>query len=122
MNKKMVYMTMICVMLFITTISFAYAFFSISLNGDGKENVVTAGSLSIEYVDGQEIILDDAYPGDNITKTVTVTNTGTFDTSYDIIYKDLINEFLNDELVISYTCISYKDYVDSENKGIPQIA
>ncbi|MBQ4262775.1 MAG: carboxypeptidase regulatory-like domain-containing protein [Bacilli bacterium] len=117
MNKKLIYMTMIYVMLFIATISFAYAFFSISLNGDGKENVVTAGTLRLEYLDGPGVSLPRAYPGESATKVISVKNTGTLETSYDLIYKDLINEIEKDELVISYTCTSYTGYVNVNNKG-----
>ncbi|MBQ4262690.1 MAG: hypothetical protein IJB83_00400, partial [Bacilli bacterium] len=58
-----------------------------------------------------------AYPGQSVTKVVSVKNIGTLDTEYDLLYKDLINEITKDELVVSYTCTSYTGYVSSTNKG-----
>ena len=115
MNKKMI--IILVFVLLIGSTGFTYSFFSTRITGEGEENIVTAGTLQLVYKDGQEVKLFNAHPGDSITKIFTVSNTGTLDTTYDMIYKNLINEIENDELEVSYTCVSYKDYVDSENKG-----
>ena len=115
MNKKL--LIGIVVVLLLSVVGYSFAFFTANITGEGQENIVTAGTLRLVYKDGQEVKLSNAKPGDTITKTFTVSNTGTLDTTYDIIYKNLINEIEKDELVVSYTCISYSGYVDSENKG-----
>ncbi|MBQ4262699.1 MAG: hypothetical protein IJB83_00445 [Bacilli bacterium] len=116
MNKKILIGIVIGVLL-LGVIGFSYSFFTTSIIGTGQENTVTAGTLELQYIDGPGVSLSKAYPGQSITKVVSVKNIGTLDAEYDLIFKDLINEIEKDELVISYTCISYKDYVDSNNKG-----
>lgn len=116
MNKKILIGIVIGVLL-LGVIGFSYSFFTTSIIGTGQENTVTAGTLKLTYRDGQAITLSNAKPGDFVTKTFTVSNTGTLDTSYSIIYKNIINEITKNELEVSYTCTSYKDYIDSNNKG-----
>ena len=48
--------------------------------------------------------LDNAFPGDSFTKTISVKNTGTLDASYSLVWTKLTNEIINDELVIEATC------------------
>ena len=43
-------------------------------------------------------------PGQTITKKVTVKNTGTLDTAYNLVWQELSNTITNDEMVISATC------------------
>ena len=116
MNKKILIGIVIGVLL-LGVIGFSYSFFTTSIIGTGQENTVTAGTLELQYIDGPGVSLSKAYPGQSITKVVSVKNIGTLDAEYDLIFKDLINEIEKDELVVSYTCTSYKDYVDSNNKG-----
>ena len=108
--------TLIIGALFIMLLSLfglTYAFFNANVIGDGKDIVVVGGSLSLHFEDGSEMTIDDAYPGDKIEKIFTVTNTGTLPTSYTMWWKDLTNTFINDELVMSLECTSYKE-IDGE--------
>ena len=84
----------------------SYAYFSLNIigNDDAKLSVITSGTLELTYVDNDEITLDNIIPGDSIQKEITVENTGTLDTMYNIIWQELNNEFLRNELVISATC------------------
>ena len=116
MNKKILIGIVISVLL-LGVIGLSYSFFSVSVTGEGRQNVVTAGTLELQYIDGNGVSLPRAYPGQSATKVISVKNIGTLDTEYDLLYKDLINEITKDELVVSYTCTSYKDYVSSTNKG-----
>ena len=92
--------------LLLMTVSFSYAYFSTSVSGndEAKGITVTAGTLSLVYTDGPEIKVENIRPGKTITKEVTVKNTGTLDTNYNIIWQSLINEITNNELVLSATC------------------
>ena len=106
MKDKKIYLGIGIVFLLIITISFSYAYFSIKVSGNdnAKDVVVNAGTLSLVYTDGPEIKVENIRPGKTITKEVTVKNTGTLDTNYNIVWQSLINEITNDELVLSATC------------------
>jgi len=106
MKDKKIYLGVGIVFLLILTVSFSYAYFSINVSGNdnAKDVVVNAGTLSLVYTDGPEIKVENIRPGKTITKEVTVKNTGTLDTNYNIIWQSLINEITNDELVLSATC------------------
>ena len=106
MKDKKIYLGVGIVFLLILTVSFSYAYFSINVSGNdnAKDVVVNAGTLSLVYTDGPEIKVENIRPGKIITKEVTVKNTGTLDTNYNIIWQSLINEIIKNELVISATC------------------
>ena len=84
----------------------SYAYFSLNVigNEDAKLSVVTTGKLELTYTDNKEITLDNAIPGDSFQKEISVKNTGTLDTMYNIIWQELNNEFIKNEIVISATC------------------
>jgi len=115
-NKKFLFGMMLGV-LFIVSTSVTYAWFSSQFGGVGEQMIVETGTLSLVYKDGIEIEGINVRPGWSQTKTFTVTNTGTHAVEYNIIFKDLINEIEKNELVVSYTCTSYINYVDENNKG-----
>ena len=103
-DKKMLYGIGI-VFLFLASVGFSYAYFTASIaNKDVKDQVVTTGTLSLRYVDGPEINMQNIKPGSTITKTVYVANTGTLDASYNLVWQELINEITNDEMVIEVKC------------------
>ena len=86
-------------------ISYAYFELSVSGNDNSKNMVVTAGTLELTFNDKDSVItLNNAKPGDYYTKTITVKNTGTLDSSYNLVWQELTNEIINDELVIEATC------------------
>ncbi len=106
MKDKKIYLGVGLAFLLLMTISLSYAYFSTSVSGNdnAKDVVVNAGTLSLVYTDGPEIKVENIRPGKTITKEVTVKNTGTLDTNYNIVWQSLINEITNDELVLSATC------------------
>ena len=106
MKDRKIYLGVGIVFLLILSVSFSYAYFSIKVSGNdnAKDVVVNAGTLSLVYTDGPEIKVENIRPGKTITKEVTVKNTGTLDTNYNIIWQSLTNEITNDELVLSATC------------------
>jgi len=117
-NKKVLF-AMTLGVLFIITTSVTYAWFNLTVSGneDAKQMTVETGTLSLVYKDGVEIEGINVSPGWSQTKTFTVTNTGTFEAQYNIIFKDLVNQIQRNELVVSYTCTSYTGYVNESNKG-----
>ena len=124
MKDKKIYLGVGIVFLLIITVSFSYAYFSIKVSGNdnAKDVVVNAGTLSLVYTDGPEIKVENIRPGKTITKEVTVKNTGTLDTNYNIVWQSLINEITNNELVLSATCqrLNASGTVDGTCNSIPQ--
>ena len=104
-DKKILFGTFIALLLLLTT-GLSYAYFSASIRGNenAKNVVVEAGTLSLVYTDGPEIKAQNIKPGWSTTKEVSVKNTGTLDTNYNIIWQSLTNEITNNEIVISATC------------------
>ena len=84
----------------------SYAWFAAIITGNdtAKNNKVVTGDLELTYIDTNEISLDNAIPGDSFTKEVSVKNTGTLDTKYNLVWQSLTNTITNDELVIEATC------------------
>ncbi len=124
-DKKMLFGIGI-VFLFLASVGFTYAYFSNAIvNNEVKDQVVETGTLSLRYVDGAEIVMQNIKPGDTITKTVYVANTGTLDSVYNLIWQELTNEITNDEMLIEGTCTrinSTTEEVDGTCEGITSTA
>ena len=104
-DKKTLFGTFIALLLLLTTgLSYAYFSASISGNENAKNVVVEAGTLKLTYTDGPAINAQHIKPGWSTTKEVSVKNTGTLDTAYNIVWQELTNTILKNELVISATC------------------
>ena len=104
-DKMTLFITGMLLLLIMTT-GLSYSYFSASVKGNenAKDVVVEAGTLSLVYTDGPEIKAQNIKPGWSTTKEVSVKNTGTLDTNYNIIWQSLTNEITNNEMVISATC------------------
>ena len=103
-EKKMLFGIGI-VFLFLATVGFSYAYFTATIvNKDVKNQVVETGTLMLTYTDGPEIKMLNIKPGTTFTKEVSVKNTGTLDTAYNLVWQELSNEITNDEMVMSATC------------------
>ena len=104
-NKKYIYLIIIIILLLaIFTISYAWFNAVLSGNNSANTNVVTTGKLELSYNDTNEIYLENAVPGDSFTKEINVKNTGNMEASYNLVWQELTNEIINDELVIEATC------------------
>ena len=77
--------------------------------------MVETGTLSLRYVDGSEIVMNNIKPGDTITKTVYVANTGTLDAVYNLVWQELNNEIINDEMSIDGVCIKVDSTTEKED-------
>ena len=93
-------------LLVLITFSISYAFFSTGVKtNNGPQNMtVQAGTLSLEYIDGPEVVAERIQPGWSTTKEITVKNTGTLEASFNLIWQELTNEIINNEMVLSATC------------------
>ena len=108
-NDKKILFGISIVFLFIISASLSYAYFSSSVTGNenAKDMVVEAGTLRLTYTDSPQIMMQNIKPGQTITKKVTVKNTGTLDTAYNLVWQELVNLIANDEMVIEATCTRY---------------
>ena len=104
-SKKYLYVGVITLLLVIG-VSLAYFGITIIGNDTAKGNKVVTGNLELTYTDTNEISLENAFPGDSFTKTISVKNTGTKEVSYNLVWTELNNKITNNELVIEATCKS----------------
>lgn len=112
-KKENLILILIAISLFVVSVlGVTYAYFNIIVvgNEDAKDIIVTTASLKLKYIDGPEVTITSAYPGAYIEKEVKVENIGSVPVSYAIGLIGVVDTFVNDELVISYTCRSYKNY------------
>ena len=114
----------ISVLILLIGVSFAYFSLEITGNDTAKYNTITTGALKLTFTDTNALTLTDALPGDSATKTISVKNTGTIDTSYNIVWKELTNTITNDELVIEATCkrLNSSNTEEGTCESIPQKA
>ena len=105
MKDKKIYI-MLVVSILITAIGVSLAFFTLNIvgNEDAKDIVITTGDLKLLLTDGSAVSLSDAKPGDSVTKTITVKNTGTKEVSYNLVWQELVNGITNNELIVDGTC------------------
>ena len=113
-DKKILY-GMFLTFTFILVTGLTYAFFSQTITGnDIAETInVTTTELKLNFTDGKYIELKEAMPGDFVTKTFSVENTGTEIGYYKINWQEFNNKIDNDELQVEFTCKSYKGSTES---------
>src|SRR5574344_1543780 len=101
-NNKLLF-GVILAFVFIASVSFTYAYFSAGITGNdtATDQIVTAGTLSISFTDGPQLVGSEWYPNDSISKTFEIENTGTLGVYYTINWAELLNNFENGELVVS---------------------
>ena len=111
-TKKMIPTLVLIGTILLGLIGITYAYFSIQVRGneDASSMTVTTASLRLKYTDGPEIRLEKVFPGTSVEKEVKVENIGTVGVTYALGFMDMTNTFVNDELLISYTCKSYVNY------------
>lgn len=106
MNRENKILFGVCLgIMFLISVSTSYGYFSSTIRNDSvKDQVVTTGTLSLRYVDGTEINMQNITPGATVTKTVYVANTGTLNATYNLVWQELVNEITNDEMLIEGIC------------------
>ena len=122
--KKSYLILIISVLILLIGVSFAYFSLEITGNDTAKYNTITTGDLKLTFTDTNALTLTDALPGDSATKTISVKNTGTIDTNYNIVWQELTNTITNDELVIEVTCkrLNSSNTEEGTCESIPQKA
>ena len=100
-------------MLVLTILGLTYAYFSLEIEGTGKDVTMSTADLRLIYKDETDLKLTDAVPGDEVSKVITVTNAGTKSAKYSLYWGDLINTIENFELHVTLDCKSYINYGES---------
>jgi|SRR5574344_1313847 hypothetical protein len=103
-NKKLIFGILIA-FIFLASIGFTYAYFTVtsSVEGNANDILTSTGTLNILYTDGNVINVNEIYPGWTTTKTFTVKNTGTLEAYYSIDWASITNTITNNELTMSAT-------------------
>ena len=108
-SNKIKIIVLTAILVFVAVSGLTYAYFSIQITGNDTASSInlTTANMSLVYTDVQ-ILSDQAVtPGwTSNSKTLTVYNNGNKTVYYNIIWRDLLNEITDDELVISGTCTS----------------
>ena len=107
-NKKIIILSIVGFLLLVSiVVATSYAYFTANVSGNKDTNnvVITNGVMSLEYKDGDEINLANAVPGNSVSKTFTVKNTGNVSTNYTIYFSELSNKFA-DKTDLVYTLTS----------------
>ena len=104
MKNKIYLIISLVVLTLILIIGGTYAWFSSRIEGNGAQIVITTDELKLIYTDSLAINNESIEPGWSITKTFTVENTTNEEKYYKIVWKDLVNTFVNtNDLTITIT-------------------
>ena len=103
-DKKPIIILMVTILVLVIGVSLAYFGLTIIGNDTAKKNKIVTGNLELTFTDNDGISLSGVFPGDSITKTITVKNTGSREASYNLVWTELTNEFINDEIIVEATC------------------
>lgn len=89
-----------------------------------KTNTLSTANLELTFTDTIEIALDNSVPGDSFDKVISIKNTGTLNTGYSIVWQELTNQIINNELVIEATCkrLNKNGIEEGTCEGISQTA
>ena len=112
-NSKTIRMllgVMLMTFIILSVIGYSYAYFSLEIEGNPRDIVMSTGDLRLEYKDETELVLEGAMPGDEVSKVITVKNIGTKSAKYSLYWGNLINTIENFELHVTLECKSYINY------------
>ena len=101
---------MLTTFIFLSIVGYSYAYFSLEIEGTGKDVIMSTADLRLIYKDDTELKLVDAMPGDEVSKVITVNNVGTKKAVYSLYWGNLINTIENFELHVTLECKSYTNY------------
>ena len=100
-------------LIILSIVGYSYAYFSLEIEGTGKDVTMSTADLRLIYKDDTELKLVDAMPGDSVSKVITVNNVGTKNATYSLYWGNLINTIQNFELHVTLECKSYINYGES---------
>ena len=83
-NIIKIFLILFITLVLLSIFSYTYAFFSLQIDGTVKDIVMSTGYLRLENKDETELRLENAVPGDTISKVITVKNIGTKNATYSL--------------------------------------
>ena len=122
-RKKQIISIVLFSLLLLIFLSFSY--FLIASNNDNNEELTSSSALlELTYTDCSESESNDCAnisknlePGESVSKTFRVENTGSMTLGFEIIFKNLTNTFVNDELV--YKILDENEEVILGDRPVP---
>ena len=86
----------------LTMILATYAFFTVDVEGESTDiDLITFNeNTNVVYNDTSNVSMVNGYTGDSIIKKFSVENTSNYSIHYDIIFKNVLNNFLNPEELV----------------------
>ena len=105
----------------LTLTSFAYFTATVQGNDSAYNTVITTGEMALMLNDGEQVGLNNAIPGDSITKEFSVKNTGTVETTYDVYFSELFNTF-EDKNDLVYKLETSNGCANDTEKIVPSIS
>ena len=122
-NKSFIIALVVAIIILIAIVAIGtYSFYTANVNGNGNLNgnstintVNLEASLNDGVLTGSNLI-----PGESVTKTFTVKNTGTGDITFKLVWKSVTNTFINqNDLKITLQENSTMKISESDNKKFP---
>ena len=92
-KRKVFLCSLLSVIALVITASLSYAYFTSLGETNRQEATISAGTVSATFADGTLGITKELTFGESITKSFTITNTGTVDATVKMYFKDLINTY-----------------------------
>lgn len=122
-NTKLIIGLIISIIILIVIVAVGtYAYYTTALNTkNDDQNTIQNSTAKIEFqlTDGT-LTGDNLIPGDVITKTFSVTNNGTIDGTFKIVWKSVTNEFINkQDLIVTLSDDTGEIISSSDNQVLP---
>ncbi len=117
-SKQKITLLILSIMIITLTTIASYAYFTAVVKGNSTENIVTTGSMRLEFSDGRKISALNIMPGESVTKTFKVKNVGTVSTVYDLYFSELVNTFV-DRSDLVYTLSSPTGCSNTSERIVP---
>ncbi len=117
MNKKSITILVVCLIVSVLSVSFAY--YSARIIGDGKNVSVNAKELTINFDNNNEIASGIIEPGWSSANTFSVTNKSKATFTYDIVLKNYKNTTKTNGYLV-YKITSTNGYNMTEYKDMPK--
>ncbi len=101
-QKKTLIISIIGIVAFVIAIAgISYAFFSYTVTTKGKDEtntVVRSANLSAKFTDGPTLDIKNLVPGDTISKTFSVENTGEGTLKFKVVINEVVNNFKSNDI------------------------
>lgn len=125
-NKRVIALILtVTLIVIIGAVSYAYLP-KLDLANEPENSLASTATLKLKYTDCASTNIEDCanisadlYPGDSITKTFEVENTGTKDIKYTIFFRELENTFKNGDLVYTLENMNTGNVLIS-NRPVPE--